>query len=113
MSRLEDFNRFREHMNEKILAEGNLETKRFFGLDSKVYEDGKLDRRTKEMLGLSASLVLRCDDCVAYHMIQLHELGVDRDTFYEIFNVGLVAGGSITIPHMRKAVALLDELEGR
>ena len=111
MSRLDEFNSFREHMNEKILAEGNLETKRFFGLDTRVYDDGKLDKRTKEMMGLSASLVLRCDDCVAYHMIELHKLGVDRETFYEIFNVGLVVGGSIAIPHMRKAVALLDELE--
>ncbi len=112
MSRLDDFNHFREHMNEKILAEGNLETRRFFGLDSKVYEDGRLDRRTKELLGLVASLVLRCDDCIAYHLLQCHEQGVDRETFYEVFNVGLVVGGSITIPHMRRAVALLDEMEG-
>ena len=113
MSRLEKFNHFREHMNEKILAEGNLDTKRFFGIDSRVYEAGKLDQGTKEMLGLMASLALRCDDCIAYHVIQCHELGVDRDTFYEIFNIGLVAAGSITIPHMRRAVALLDELEGK
>lgn len=113
MSRLKEFNHFREHMNEKILAEGNLDTKRFFGIDSRVYEAGKLDQRTKEMLGLIASLSLRCDDCIAYHVIQCHELGVDRDTFYEIFNIGLVAAGSITIPHMRKAVALLDELDGK
>ncbi|MCH7498054.1 MAG: carboxymuconolactone decarboxylase family protein [Candidatus Marinimicrobia bacterium] len=111
MGRLEEFNRFREHMNEKILAEGNLETKRFFGLDSRVYEDGRLDRRTKEMMGLVASLVLRCDDCIAYHVIECADRGVDRETFYELFNVGLVVGGSITIPHMRRAVDLLDELE--
>jgi len=113
MSRLKEFNHFREHMNEKILAEGNLDTKRFFGIDSRVYEAGKLDQRTKEMLGLMASLALRCDDCIAYHIIQCHKLGVDRDTFYEIFNIGLVAAGSITIPHMRRAVALLDELDGK
>jgi AhpD family alkylhydroperoxidase len=111
MSRLADFEQFRAHMNEKILAEGNLETRRFFGLDSKVYEDGRLDQRTKEMIGLAASLVLRCDDCVAYHMVQCHEHGVDRQTFYEVFNIGLVVGGSITIPHMRRAVAMLDEME--
>ncbi len=111
MSRLHEFHSFREEMNEKILAEGNLETKRFFGLDSRVYEDGALDRRTKEMLGLVASLVLRCDDCIVYHIIECHELGITRDEFYEIFNVGLVVGGSITIPHMRRAVAALDELE--
>ncbi len=112
MSRLDDFNHFREHMNEKILAEGNLDTKRFFGLDSKVYEEGKIDRRTKELLGLVASLVLRCDDCIAYHMIECHSHGVDRETFYEALNIGLVVGGSIVIPHMRRAVAVLDELEG-
>ena len=111
MSNLKAFNHFREHMNEKILAEGNLDTKRFFGLDSRVYEPGRLDQRTKEMLGLMASLALRCDDCIAYHVIECFNLGVDRDTFYEIFNIGLVAAGSITIPHMRRAVALLDELD--
>ncbi|MFB0516054.1 MAG: carboxymuconolactone decarboxylase family protein [Candidatus Neomarinimicrobiota bacterium] len=112
MSRLKDFERFRAHMNEKILAEGNLETRRFFGLDSKVYEAGRLDRRTKELLGLVGSLVRRCDDCIAYHLIQCHEQGVDRETFYEVFNIGLVVGGSVVIPYMRRAVALLDELEG-
>ena len=111
MSRLQEFEQFRTRMNEKILAEGNLDTKRFFGLDSHVYEDGKLDRRTKELLGLVASLVLRCDDCIAYHVIQCHELGVDLEEFYELFNVGLVAGGSIVIPHLRRAVDLLNELD--
>ena len=111
MSRLEEFEQFRARMNEKILAEGNLDNKRFFGLDSHIYEDGKLDCRTKELLGLVASLVLRCDDCVAYHVIQCHEQGVDLEEFYELFNVGLVVGGSIVIPHLRRAVDLLDELE--
>jgi AhpD family alkylhydroperoxidase len=111
MNRLEAFEQFRTRMNEKILAEGNLDTKRFFGLDSHVYEDGKLDRRTKEMMGLVASLVLRCDDCIAYHVIECHQQGVDLEEFYELFNVGLVVGGSIVIPHMRRAVDLLDELE--
>jgi AhpD family alkylhydroperoxidase len=110
MNRLEEFEQFRTRMNEKILADGNLDTKRFFGLDSHVYEDGKLDRRTKEMMGLVASLVLRCDDCIAYHVIECHQQGVDLEEFYELFNVGLVVGGSIVIPHMRRAVDLLDEL---
>ena len=113
MGRLDDFQHFREHMNEKILAEGNLDTKRFWGLDSRVYEPGRVDGRTKEMMGLVASLVLRCDDCIAYHMIECHSHGVDRETFYEVLNIGLVVGGSIVIPHMRRAVAVLDELEGQ
>jgi AhpD family alkylhydroperoxidase len=83
------------------------------GLDSRVYENGKLDSQTKEMLGLVASIVLRCDDCVTYHMSQCHDQGVDRGMFYEIFNVALVVGGSITIPHVRRAVAVLDELEAK
>jgi len=111
MGRLEEFEAFRREMNEKILAEGNLDTKRFWNLDSHVYENGKLDSQTKEMMGLVASIVLRCDDCITYHMIQCHDQGVDRAMFYELFNVALVVGGSITIPHVRRAVALIDELE--
>lgn len=113
MGRIEEFEAFRLEMNEKILNEGNLDTKRFWNLDSHVYENGKLDSQTKEMMGLVASLVLRCDDCVTYHMIQCHDQGVDRAMFYEIFNVALVVGGSITIPHVRRAVAVLDELEAK
>jgi AhpD family alkylhydroperoxidase len=111
MGRLDEFQAFRQQMNEKILSEGNLETKRFWNLDSRVYENGRLDSQTKEMLGLVSSIVLRCDDCITYHLIQCRDQGVDRGMFYEIFNIALVAGGSITIPHVRRAVALLDELE--
>jgi AhpD family alkylhydroperoxidase len=113
MARLEEFDAFRKEMNEKILAEGNLETRRFWNLDSRVYEPGRLDSQTKEMLGLVASLALRCDDCVAYHLTQCHDQGVDRQTLYEIINVALIVGGSITIPHIRRAVAFWDELEDR
>ncbi|RPI24106.1 MAG: carboxymuconolactone decarboxylase family protein [Acidobacteria bacterium] len=113
MGRLEEFEEFRREMNEKILAEGNLETRRFWNLDGRVYENGRLDSQTKEMMGLVASLVLRCDDCVTYHIIQCHDQGVDRGMFYEVFNIALVVGGSITIPHVRRAVALLDELEAK
>lgn len=111
MGRLEEFQAFRQEMNDKILSEGNLETKRFWNLDSRVYENGRLDSQSKEMMGLVASLVLRCDDCVAYHILQCYDQGVDRGMFYEIFNIALVAGGSITIPHVRRAVAFLDEVE--
>ncbi|HEY8394344.1 MAG TPA: carboxymuconolactone decarboxylase family protein [Thermaerobacter sp.] len=109
--RLETFRRFREEMNEKILAHDNLVVRRFFNLDSQTYKPGALPAKTKEMLGLVASLVLRCDDCVTYHMIQCYREGVTRDEFFEIFGVALVVGGSITIPHVRRAVAVLEELE--
>jgi AhpD family alkylhydroperoxidase len=109
---LEQFRTFRETMNERILASGNLEIKRFFALDSRAYEPGALPSKTKELMGLVASMVLRCDDCITYHVVRCKEEGVTRDEFLEAFNVGLVVGGSIVIPHLRRAVATLDELEG-
>ncbi len=109
--RLEQFRLFRERMNERILGEKHQQINRFFALDTRTYEAGALDVRTKEMLGLVASLVLRCDDCISYHVIQCKREGVTRAEFFEIFNVGLIVGGSIVIPHLRRAVDLLDELE--
>jgi AhpD family alkylhydroperoxidase len=109
--RLDEFRRFREQMNERILAADNLDIKRFFALDSRAYEPGALPVKTKELLGLVASLVLRCDDCVTYHIVRCQEEGVTRAEFFEAFNVGLVVGGSITIPHLRRAVATLDDVE--
>lgn len=109
--RLERYRRYREKMNERILAEDHLLINRFFALDTRTYEAGTLDSRTKEMLGLAASMVLRCDDCIAYHIIQCKEAGVKRGELFEVFNVALVVGGSIVIPHLRRAVELLDELE--
>ncbi len=108
--RLKEFRSFRERMNERILEAGNLEIKRFFALDSRVYEEGALDVRTKELMGLSASLVLRCDDCISYHVIRCKEEGVTDEQIFECLSVGLIVGGSIVIPHLRRAVALLDEL---
>lgn len=108
--RLEEFRRHREEMNERILEEGNLEIRRFFALDERTYDDGALDARTKELLGLVASLVLRCDDCVTYHLARCREEGVEDDELYEAMSVGLVVGGSIVIPHLRRAVELMDEL---
>ena len=110
--RLSEFRAYRERMNERILENATLTTKRFFNLDTRCYEDGALDARTKEMLGLSASMVLRCDDCIAYHVIRCVELGVKREEMLEIFDVGLIVGGSIVIPHLRRAHELLDELLG-
>lgn len=111
MSRLDEFTAFRQKMNEKILEQGNLEIKRFFALDSKVYEDGALDTKTKELLGLVASMVLRCDDCISYHILQAKIAGTTNEEFFETFSVALVVGGSIVIPHLRRAVAFLEELE--
>lgn len=108
--RLQEFRAFREKMNERILAAGNLPINRFFTLDTKAYEDGALDARTKEIAGLVGSLVLRCDDCIAYHVIRCQELGLTEAQLFEALNVGLIIGGSIVIPHLRRAVALLDEL---
>ena len=111
MSRLQEFRAFREQMNERIRAQKNLNINRFFTLDGQAYEAGALDARTKELAGLSASLVLRCDDCIAYHVIRCKELGATNAELFEILNVGLIVGGSIVIPHLRRAVALLDELD--
>ena len=109
--RLTAFRQFRERMNERLLGAGNLEIKRFFALDSRAYEPGALPARTKELLGLVASLVLRCDDCVTYHLIRCREEGVTFEELLETFNVALVVGGSITIPHVRRAMATLEELD--
>ncbi|HJW06471.1 MAG TPA: carboxymuconolactone decarboxylase family protein [Rhodanobacter sp.] len=110
--RLAEFTAFRQRMNERILAEDNQVVRRFFALDTQTYKAGALDVKTKEMLGLVASLVLRCDDCISYHVAQCKEAGVLRDEFFEVFSVGLVVGGSIVIPHLRRAVDFLDQLEG-
>ncbi len=109
--RLDQFRQFREKMNQRILDEGNLSINRFFSLDGKAYEPGSVDALTKEFAGLSASMVLRCDDCIAYHVIRAKELGASNEQLFEIFNVGLIIGGSIVIPHLRRAAALLDELD--
>jgi AhpD family alkylhydroperoxidase len=110
LSRLEAFRHFRERMNDRILSADNLEIRRFFALDDRVYQDGALDRRTKELLGFVASLVLRCDDCISYHVIRCREEGVSEEELFETLSIGLVVGGSIVIPHMRRAVDLMDEL---
>ncbi|MEO5830803.1 MAG: carboxymuconolactone decarboxylase family protein [Rhodanobacter sp.] len=109
--KLAEFSAFRQRMNERILAEDNQVVRRFFALDTQTYKAGALDVKTKEMLGLVASMVLRCDDCISYHVAQCKQVGVQRDEFFEVFSVGLVVGGSIVIPHLRRAVDLLDQLE--
>jgi AhpD family alkylhydroperoxidase len=110
--RIQAFTAFRQRMNERILAEPNQVVRRFFALDTQTYQAGALDVKTKELLGLVASLVLRCDDCISYHVAQCKDAGVSRDEMFETFSVGLVVGGSIVIPHLRRAVDFLDRLEG-
>ena len=109
---MDEFDRYRAEMNERILGSNHLGIKRFFALDTQAYEDGALDKRTKELMGLAASMVLRCDDCITYHIKQCADAGVTREEFLDAFNVALVVGGSIVIPHLRRAVERLDQLTG-
>lgn len=112
--RLAAFETYRERMNRRILEEkDHLGIKRFFNLDEAAYRDGALDRRTKELLGLVASMVLRCDDCIDYHLMQCVELGLSDEELDEAMNVALVVGGSIVIPHLRRAVETVDLLRAR
>ncbi|MBP6596943.1 MAG: carboxymuconolactone decarboxylase family protein [Arenimonas sp.] len=109
--RVEAFSAFRQRMNERILGQDNQVVRRFFALDTQTYKAGALDLKTKELMGLVASMVLRCDDCISYHIAQCREAGVNRDEFFEAFSVALVVGGSIVIPHLRRGVDFLDQLE--
>ena len=110
MGRVEDFRAYREAMNARLFETGTTTTKRFFSLDTAAYREGALDVHTKELLGLVASLVLRCDDCIAYHVIRAVEEGVPEAAIMETLDIGLIVGGSIVIPHVRRARELLDEL---
>jgi AhpD family alkylhydroperoxidase len=106
--RIDEFQTYRARMNERISEIEHLGIKRFFNLDTMAYKDGALDARTKELLGLVASMVLRCNDCIDYHVIQCIDAGVSDAELYEAFNVALVVGGSIVIPHLRHAVESVD-----
>src|SRR5262245_41532163 len=110
---LEEFRKYREKMNEKILGADHLGIKRFFNLDTQAYVDGTLDAKTKELLGLVASMVLRCDDCIAYHIDQCVKAGVKDEELWESFDVALIVGGSIVIPHLRRGVEFLDEARAK
>ncbi len=109
MSSREEFRKEREELNEIVMQYAGKITKRFFNLDTNVYKEGALSARTKEMLGLVASLVLRCDDCITYHMNQCLEENISDEEMDEIMSVGLIVGGSITIPHIRRAMKFWDE----
>lgn len=111
MNRLEKFRKDRESMNDKIMDLNHLGVKRFFNLDTNTYKDGDLDGKTKELLGLTASAVLRCNDCIDYHLEQCAKNGWTKAEMIEALNVALIVGGSIVIPHFRHAVATLELLE--
>ena len=110
---VQEFNDYRARMNDRILAHDNKVIKRFWSLDNQTYQEGALDVRTKEMLGLVASMVLRCDDCIAYHIDQCVNAGCSDRHIWECFDIALIVGGSIVIPHLRRAAEFLDECRSR
>ncbi len=109
--KVKEFNDYRTKMNEKILSVDNKVLKRFFNLDTNAYAEGALPTKTKELLGLVASMVLRCDDCIAYHLGSCYELGVTKEEVFEVFAIANLVGGSICIPHTRRAVEYWEALE--
>src|SRR5210317_116602 len=113
MSQIEEFNHYRQKMNDRILSQDNMGLKRFFSLDHQTYADGALPLKTKELLGLVASMVLRCDDCIKYHLGTAHEVGVTTAEIYEVFAIANLVGGSICIPHTRRAAEYWEELNAQ
>jgi AhpD family alkylhydroperoxidase len=107
---VKDFNDYRVRMNELILSKENLVIKRLWNLDTNTYAAGALDVKTKELLGLVASMVLRCDDCIKYHVGKAHELNVSTEELYEVFAVANIVGGTIVIPHTRRAAEYWEAL---
>jgi ribonuclease HI len=112
MTEIADFQKEREKLADLMLSKADTNMKRFLNLDRKAYEDGALPAKQKEMLGLVASLVLRCDDCINYHLVQCHKANVSEDEIIEVMDIGLVVGGSITIPHIRRALKSWEEMRG-
>ncbi|UII33927.1 carboxymuconolactone decarboxylase family protein [Fulvivirga ulvae] len=111
MNKVEEFNAYRSKMNEKILAADNKVIKRIFNLDTNTYAEGALDTKTKELLGLVASMVLRCDDCVKYHLEKCYDLEFTKEQVFEAFSVANLVGGTIVVPHLRRAVEFWEDLE--
>jgi len=109
-TKVEEYNEYRQKMNERILSADNLVIKRIYNIDTNAYMEGALPVKTKEMLGLISSLVLRCDDCVKYHLIQCHENGVTEKELFEVLAIANLVGGTIVIPHTRRAVEFWDDL---
>lgn len=111
MNLIEEFNAYRSKMNEEIMAADNKVIKRFFNLDTNAYAAGELEVKTKEMIGLACSMVLRCDDCIKYHLGKSHEAGITKAEIFEVFSIAMLIGGSIVIPHLRRAAEYWEELE--
>ena len=111
MGDIDKFQRERATLNELVMKYAGLGTKRYYSLDAQAYREGALPVKTKELLGLVASFVLRCDDCIKYHIIRCHEVGVSSEELEEALFIGLVVGGTITIPHQRRAMRAWDELK--
>ena len=111
MNQVGDFNEYRSRMNEKLLGHGHKNLNRFFNLDTNTYKEGALDVKTKELLGLVASMVLRCDDCIMYHLETCFHQGVTKDEVFDVFMIANLVGGSICIPHTRRALGFWEELE--
>ena len=110
---VQEFNAYRERMNERILSADNLVIKRLFNLDTNAYMDGALNVKTKEMLGLVASMVLRCDDCIKYHVGRCKEEGITKEEIFEVFSIASIVGGTIVIPHLRRAVEYWEALPAK
>tara|TARA_R110002051_G_scaffold13435_1_gene44785 strand:+ start:7233 stop:7580 length:348 start_codon:yes stop_codon:yes gene_type:complete len=108
---VEEFNDYRSKMNDKLLAENNKVVKRIFNLDTNAFAEGALDKKTKELLGLVASAVLRCDDCVKYHLESSHKMGVSKEEVMETLSIGTLIGGTIVIPHLRRAYEYWEALD--
>ncbi len=106
-----EFNDYRTRMNELILSKDNLVIKRLWNLDTNTYAAGALDEKTKELLGLVASMVLRCDDCIKYHLGKSHELKISTTEMYEVFAVANIVGGTIVVPHTRRAAEYWEALQ--
>lgn len=107
---IDDFRAYREKMNEKILGSNNKVIKRIYGVDTLAYQEGALSVATKEMLGLVSSMVLRCDDCIKYHLEKCHEQGLTNEEIFEVFSIANLVGGTIVIPHTRRAVEYWEAL---
>lgn len=112
-SSVQEFNDYRQKMNERILAQDNLTIKRIYNIDSNAYKKGALDVKTKEMLGLVSSMVLRCDDCIKYHLEKCHEEGITTAEIMEVFAIANLVGGTIVIPHTRRALEFWEELSNQ
>jgi AhpD family alkylhydroperoxidase len=109
-TKVDEYNEYRQKMNDRILSADNLVIKRIYNIDTNAYAEGSLPVKTKELLGLVSSLVLRCDDCIKYHLLRCHENGVTEKELFEVLAIANLVGGTIVIPHTRRAVEFWDDI---